>query len=253
MSCWFHVTAFFISVHFFICRSHSFSTTCSSKSLPGCHIVSSQAWLNILRLPLCSSTVSKSLKFIVSPSLLMLNKENVWNMISLPVSIGTLFLDCVSSKTWIFLLNSARIIFMIPGAIFESWVSISNSWCLSNTNLEGSGSSMRAATSNSANQSTINRRWVDPDFTSRWKDIFQDLDLDACGQGSNSNFSASFDVEELLSATDRVSHRSWEVDGMCFHGLHSSGRDACNGKSTISFGVKGCERYIPGGRRGTDE
>ena len=82
----------------------------------------------------------------------------------------------VSSEKLIFLLELAGFIFMIPLAIFESRVS-SSIWFLSNTNPEWSNSPM------------LNHRgWVDP----RRKETFQELNFDACGQGSNSNVSASF-------------------------------------------------------------
>ena len=77
------------------------------------------------------------------------------------------------------------------------------------------------------------------------KESFQELNFDACGQGSNSNFSASFLFEVLLSTSDRVFDKAVEVDGICFHGLMSAGRDVCNGELNFAVGVKGCEQSIP--------
>ena len=51
------------------------------------------------------------------------------------------------------------------------------------------------------------------------KRLFQELNFDACGQGSNSNLSASFLVQLHSSATVRVSDKAAEVDGICSHGL----------------------------------
>ena len=63
--------------------------------------------------------------------------------------------------------------------------------------------------------------------------------LDACGQGSNSNFFASFPSEVLSSVTDRVSDKAVEVDGICSHGLPSAGRNGRNGESTVHCRRKG--------------
>ena len=100
---------------------------------------------------------------------------------------NTWCLWAVDSKKWIFLLKSARIIFMIPLAIFESRVS-NSIWCLPNTSPEWSNSSIHAATWISANQQLINRGWVHPDITQSKNRI----NSDACGQSSNSNVSAFF-------------------------------------------------------------
>ena len=43
-----------------------------------------------------------------------------------------------------------------------------------------------------------------------------------------------------------------EVGGRCSHGYPSAGRDVCNGESTFSVDVKGCEQSIPTSGRGTD-
>ena len=65
-------------------------------------------------------------------------------------------------------------------------------WCLSKTNPEPPNSLMLAASSISGGHSLIDRWWVDPDGTSRRKETFHEFYFDACGQGSNSNLSASF-------------------------------------------------------------
>ena len=57
-------------------------------------------------------------------------------------------------------------------------------------------------------------------FDPRRKETFQELNFDACGLGSNSNFSASLLVL-MSSATDHVSDRATEVDEICYHGLPS--------------------------------
>ena len=99
MSCWHKVIACFMRVDFFTCPSSKVSRTCSSESLPKACDVSSQAWLNILRLSLYNSTLSKPLKFIVCVwVLLMLKSEKNLKHNLLPVSIGRLFLHWVSSK-----------------------------------------------------------------------------------------------------------------------------------------------------------
>ena len=73
------------------------------------------------------------------------------------------------------------------------------------------------------------------------------MNFDACGQSSTSNVSASFLFEVLSSATDRVSDRAVEVDGLCSHGLPSAGGDFCHGESTVSVGVKGWSIVRPMG------
>ena len=47
--------------------------------------------------------------------------------------------------------------------------------------------------------------------------------------------------EELSSATDRVSQRAAEVDGICSHGLPSAGRDVCWRKWLRA--IHSCWRY----------
>ena len=104
------------------------------------------------------------------------------------VSFGHLFLYWVPSKKLIILINSVGTIFMISLAIFESRVS-NSIWCLSNTNPEWSNCPVLAAKSISVNHLRINGRWVDLDITSLRKETFQELNFDACGQGTNSNLS----------------------------------------------------------------
>ena len=57
---------------FFTCRSYKLPNTCSSKSLPWANNVSSQIWLNILKLSLHNSTLNKLLKFIVCTWVLLI-------------------------------------------------------------------------------------------------------------------------------------------------------------------------------------
>ena len=124
---------------------------------------------------------------------------------------------------------------MIPLAIFESRVS-NSIWCrtwilrspilpyqLPNQCLPTIGWSIEDA--------------LILDITSLRKETFQELKFDSCGQGSNSNFSAS--------ATDRVSDKVVDIDGLCSHGLSSAGRNVGNGESTFSVGENGCEQSIP--------
>ena len=207
--------------------------TCSSKSFPRANNVSSQAWLNILRLSL-HSTSSKSHKFIVCLWVLLLEKTNMWNMICLPVSIGRFFF-CIGSppRNWSFSWTRNN----LHDSFGNLWIQSFKLYLVSNVNPEKSNSSVPAAKSMPANDWLINRGCVDPDITSLRKDTFQELKFDSCGQGSNSNFSAS--------ATDRVSDKVVDIDGLCSHGLSSAGRNVGNGESTFSVGENGCEQSIP--------
>ena len=117
------------------------------------------------------------------------------------------------------------------------WIQSFKLYLVSNVNPEKSNSSVPAAKSMPANDWLINRGCVDPDITSLRKETFQELKFDSCGQGSNSNFSAS--------ATDRVSDKVVDIDGLCSHGLSSAGRNVGNGESTFSVGENGCEQSIP--------
>ena len=155
-------------------------------------------------------------------------------MICVPVNIGHIILYWVSSKKLIFPLISEGVQFMIPWAILEP--RFPNSiWSLANP--EWSKSSTFAM-SISGNQSLINRGWVAPGVTSQQKETFHELNFDACGQGSNSNFSAPFLFEILSSVLDGA----LDVYGICSHGLPSAGCDVCHGEWTFSNGLKGCEQ-----------
>ena len=149
--------------------------------------------------------------------------------IRLPISIGHLFLYWVSSNKLIFFLTSVGKVFIIPLAIFESEFRTPVGACRTRTLMVPF--LMLAARSIYAKHSVINRGWVDPGITSRRQETFQGKNLDACGQGSNSNFSGSFVVEVLSSALDRVSHWAVQIDGMCSNGLPSAWHDVCNGES----------------------
>ena len=109
--------------------------------------------------------------------------------------------------------------------------------CLSNMNLEESHSSIPDAKTTSANHSLTSGGPVDPVVTSLRKETFQELNFDACGQGSNSYVSASFLFEILSSVTNRGSDQAVEVDGTCLHGLPPAGRKGWNGESTFSVVV----------------
>ena len=87
--------------------------------------------------------------------------------------------DSIAREHWTFVLVVSLLwenwSFFWSQPAYSSWFlwrfshkEFSNSiWCLSNTNPEWSNSSMLAATSISANQSLINRGWVDLDIISR--------------------------------------------------------------------------------------
>ena len=91
-----------------------------------------------------------------------------------------------------------------------------------------SDSAARDAKSISADHSLINRGRADPVVSPLQTETFHELNFDACGQRSNSSFSASFVVEALSSVTDRVSDTAVEVDGICSHGLCSAGHNGWN-------------------------
>ena len=241
MSCWFHVFTCFMSVDLFYLVVH---TSSPGRAHPnhdhGMVRLSSQAWLKVLGLSLYKSRLRKSLKVIVCPRVSwMLTNRNTWNVICLPVSIGRLFLYWACSKKLISLLKSAGIIVILL-TIFESRAS-NSSWCLSNLNPAYFNSSFTRC---QFNDSLTNRRWVDPVVPSLRKETFQELTFDACGQGSNSNFSALFPFEVPSSVTDRVSDKAVEVDGTCSHGLLSADRHDWNGESAFSVGVKDYEQSI---------
>ena len=44
-----------------------------------------------------------------------------------------------------------------------------------------------------------------------------------------------------------MSDEAIEVDEICSNGMPSAGRDVCNGESTLSNGVMGCEQLLLAG------
>ena len=210
----------------------------SSESFPRINNVSSQSWLNILRLSLYISTFSKSLQMLLSFMdveerqyfVLVLNFLQEIDL-SLDVSRNKLqdvFVDLriKSFKLHVVLVEHEpwKIQFFHTCCDIKLWYSI-------------------------ADESRMSWSW----YRFSTKEPFQESNLDACGQGSNSNFSGSFLFEELTSTIDRVSDRTKEIDGICSHGLSPAGRDVCDEQSILSIDVKGCDQSSPDGGRGPDE
>ena len=129
-----------------------------------------------MRLSLYNSTLSKTLKLMVCPWVLFILKND--KIICLPVTTGSLFSYCVSSKKLIILSKPAVIIFMIPLTILESRISKLIGF-LSNTNQEWSKSLKLPAMSTSPEYSLVKGGCVDQEITSRRNKIFHEPNLDA--------------------------------------------------------------------------
>ena len=227
------------------------------KLFPKADTVSSQAWLNILRLSLYNSTLSKSLKVHRVPWFEFIDvEEQKFMKHTVPAR---------KHWTFVFVLSFLQKVDLclefgwnhrhIPLAIF--WPRVSNAiWCLPNMNRAKSIPPYPYPTCHVHFCKTI--RWpiedeLVPMSLLCGKRLSKNWILTLAAKGSNSNFFVSFLCEVLSSATDRVSDKAMQIDGIWLHELPSAGRNVCNGESTFSVGRKGRGLSFPDGGRWKDE